>query len=100
LLEEDGRARGASETLGLRGIPAWSRSGDPMQYTKIPNIRYVRGLVRRILKSEVVARPYAINEIISYIKEEFEDGFIRFRETQSVIDNYYEVMVNFLRSLP
>jgi hypothetical protein len=100
LLEEDGRARGASETLGLRGIPAWSRIEYPMKYTKIANIRYVGGLVRRILKSGVIGRPYAIEEMISYIMEEFEDGFIRIRETQSVIDNYYRVMVNFLSSLP
>jgi hypothetical protein len=100
LLEEDGRARGASETLGLRGIPAWSRSGYFMKYTKIANIRYVRGLVWRILKSAVIAGPYAIDEMISYIMEEFEDGFIRIRETGIVLDSYYKVMVKFLDSLP
>jgi hypothetical protein len=71
-----------------------------MKYTKIANIRYVRGLVWRILKSAVIAGPYAIDEMISYIMEEFEDGFIRIRETGIVLDSYYKVMVKFLDSLP
>lgn len=100
LLEEDGRARGASETLGLRGIPAWSRRGYLMKYINVPTIRYVHGLIRRILKSEITAEPSAVDEMISYITEEFENGFIRIREAQAVIDRYYEVMVKFLSTLP
>lgn len=102
LLEEDGRGRGVSETIGLRGIRAWSRNGVDamMKRTKISNIRYARSLIRRALGPEVVAGLHAIEEMISSITEEFENGFIRFHEIGIVLDSYYKVMVNFLYSLP
>jgi hypothetical protein len=102
LLEEDGRGRGASETIGLRGIRAWSKNGYDalMNRIKISNIRYARSLVRRALGPVVVSGAHAIEEIISSITEEFENGFIRFREIGIVLDSYYHVMVNFLNSLP
>ena len=101
LMVEDGRGRGASEAIGLRGIQAWSRSAYEPLIAKLPSIRYVRGLANRILGTGVEARKGAVDEMIAYIKEELENGFSRFRGLDRTLDYYYaEALVPFLESLP
>jgi hypothetical protein len=101
LMEEEGRGRGASEALGLRGIQAWSRRAALSVITKTPDIRFVRGILHRLLGHEVTSRETAANEMLSIIAEELEDGFPRFKGLGERLDYYYaKMMLPFLNSLP
>jgi len=100
LLEEDGRGRGASEALGLHGIPAWSRSHFNLTTTKLTAnfIRFLRG---KGVAIEVHERKEAIEEAIEYLREEMTNGFARFRGLhETLLAYYHNSMGKFLDSLP
>ncbi len=101
LMEEDGRGRGASEALGLRGIPAYSRAiCDPL-VMKLPIGRRGRSFARRTLGAGLKPRGDAVEEIMAMVNEEEANGFSRFRGLHETMTQYYHrAMVPFLNSIP
>ncbi len=98
LLHEDGRGRGVSESLNLRGIDAFERTSmgylvDRLNYPKVSGaLREVFGIVR--------PNRYAIEILEDYINEELTNNFARFSGLDKVIDAHYDVMKNFIKNLP
>ena len=101
LLEEDGRGRGASEALGLRGVPAWSRAACDSLLAELPIGTRIRSIARKALKAGLKPRGDAVEEIMAMVKEEVANGFARFQGLHQAIAQYYrEAMVPFLNTLP
>ena len=99
LLEEDGRGRGFSEAIGLRGIPAYVRRPLSNFLDKRQFPRKMRGAFRR-LNWIAAPRRTAAEELQNFIKEELDSDFIRFRGLSQIFDGYYQIMKQFLQSLP
>jgi len=99
LLEEDGRGRGFSEAIGLRSIPAYVRRPLSSFLDKRQFPRKVRGAFRR-LNWIVVPRRTTAEELQNFVKEELDSDFIRFRGVSQIFDGYYQIMRQFLQSLP
>jgi len=101
LLEEDGRGRGASEALGFKGIPAWSRAPGDLMLAELPIGRHIRSVARKALRAGLRPRADAVEEALALIKEETSNGFSRFMCVRQVIDRTYrEQLVRFLNGLP
>jgi len=101
LLEEDGRSRGASEALGLRGVPAWSRAACDSLLAQLPIGTRIRSVARRALKLGLKPRGDAVEEITAMVKEEMGNNFTRFQGLHLVIAQYYhKALVPFLNTLP
>jgi len=86
LLQEDGRGLGLSKTFELSDISV--RDPTLSRIVTIPKIgRYFlnRG---------------AVQEIVGNVRAEFLNGFPRFRDTSKILDSYYGVMVDFIKTLP
>ncbi len=81
LLHEDGRGRGVSEALNVLGVDAF-RAGR-------------MGILRKIRPSK-----YAVEQVKTYLLSELENGFSRFAGFGKIIDEQYEIMKQFIRSLP
>lgn len=98
LLEEDGRGAGASQALGVRGVPAFRRD------------RAGRRLLGR-LRNRLVRRagadpgPYRVDAAAPaalgrLLREDLESGFARFARIGSTIDRHFARMQDLLRGLP
>jgi hypothetical protein len=98
LLHEDGRGRGVSESLNLRGIDAFERTSIGYM-TDMLNIPQIQGLSIKLLRG-VKPSNYAVEILNDYILEELENGFARFSGVDRVIDVHYEAMTNFINNLP
>jgi polysaccharide pyruvyl transferase WcaK-like protein len=99
LLEEDGRGRGASEALGLRGVAAWERPWPPSIVRRVSRWRLPARL-RQTLNAHR-ARAEAIDEVCNYVREEVSAGFPRLAGAAASIEHTYgAAMLPFLRSLP
>jgi len=98
LLHEDGRGRGASESLNVMGIDAFERTslGSIADKLNIPNIS--AGLKK--IFGVVTPSDAAVEVLEYYLLEELENDFARFSGVGRVIDSHYEVMTKFLKSLP
>jgi len=99
LIEEDGRGRGFSETVGLYGIPASAHTtlGNFLDKGHLPG--KLRGAFNRIGLVATSRRTVA-DELQDFISEELENGFLRFRGLGTVFKGYYRFMEQFLESLP
>jgi hypothetical protein len=83
LLEEDCRGRGASEALGVRGVRSW-------------RVRSRLGLRRGLAH-----RPEAVPEVLAFIEEELENGFVRVQQASRVIDLTFRAeMRPFIERMP
>ena len=101
LLEEDGRGRGASEALELRGVPAWSRAACDSLLAKLPIGKRMRFVARRVLNTGLKPSGDAIEEIMAMVQEEVSNEFSRFQHLPQTIARYYhETLVPFLNTLP
>ncbi len=98
LLHEDGRGRGVSEALNIKGIDAFERKG-PGLFAERINIPLISWGIKKIT-GEVRPRAKAPAEVEDYIKEEIENGFLRFNGLGLIIDNYYRRMKKFISELP
>ena len=98
LLHEDGRGRGASEALGVRGIDAFKPTASAGIANRLGNWKLV-GAFRRAFGA-VKANPRTLDILRGYLAEEVENGFARFSGVGKVIDAHYRVMNRFLSSLP
>lgn len=99
LMEEDGRGHGASESLGLLGVIAWSRTNGDMLLTHLPI--YANSLGRKIVKRSMKARNGAVEELMTFIQAELNSGFARFRGLHKTMEQYYySAMTPFLDTMP
>lgn len=93
LIEEDGRGRGANESLGSPRIPAWRRR---FMYDRMPEI-FKKALS---LKPVVSANPLVPRMVRDLLNEELENDFRRIKNTVNVIDDTYHEMKDFVESFP
>ncbi len=98
LVEEDGRGAGASQALGVRGVPAFRRA------------RLGRQLLRRLPgrlagRESAALGPYRVDAgapaaLDRLLREDLDTGFARFARLGSTIDRHFARMQDFLRGLP
>jgi hypothetical protein len=98
LIEEDGRGAGASQALGLRGVPAFRRDRFP---------RRIAGWAtgRRARREADAAGPYRVDAgapaaLARMLREDLDTGFARFARLGETIDRGFARMQDFLRGLP
>lgn len=90
LIEEDGRGRGANESLGLPRLPAWSRR---FMHEKIPS-KFLK------FKPFVSANKHIPRMVKHTLNEELENDFQRIQYTSERIDKYFENMEKFVNEFP
>jgi hypothetical protein len=96
LLHEDGRGVAASATLNLRGFDAFKRS--TAGRLPMPTPRLQRLVERRFRGvSQDAGLPDRVGEYVGYLKS---TSFAACAGTGAVIDAHFEVMKQFLQSLP
>ncbi len=98
LLHEDGRGRGLSMALDLPGVDAARRTRRGALAERLwppPLARGVRGLV-----GVARAHPDAAARLRTRLRHELRTGWQAYRSVPETIDARYEVMRDFLRSLP
>jgi len=101
LLEEDGRGRGASEALGLRGVPAWVRTASDCFLAELPIGTRLRPVTRRILKAGIKPCANAVKEVIAMVQEEIAYELPHFQGVHKTIAQYYyKALVPFLEAFP
>ena len=98
LIHEDGRGRGASEALGLPGIQGWERTLAGKVAAKVREPHFSTLLGARAL--DMRARKAATEELEIYIKDELESGFSSFKSLPQTIRSHYQIMVQFLETIP
>lgn len=94
LLWKDGRGRGFSQTLNLQDINALNSHFSPPRHRliRLTNILHLTGLIFLNRK--------AIDEVVFNLKKEINSNFSQFINIGELIDEYYQKMVKFLKSLP
>jgi hypothetical protein len=97
LLEEDGRGRGATETLGAPGIRAWSLTWSSSLARTASSAALARRLARRFPVK--TARPDAVGETLAVVRQEMETGFRRSATVPAVIDTTWPVMKAFIEQM-
>jgi hypothetical protein len=105
LLHEDGRGTGASESLGIRGIDAFQRSGlGTLAHeleTSGPLSRWPFKKVLRGLKfKQFHSAPSAAEAVRAQLELDLSSGFARYAGIASRLDSQFEVMNEFLARLP
>ncbi len=97
LLEEDGRGRGASETLRLPGVRAWELTWS----SKLARTLSSPGVARRLAKRFPVkaARQEAVAETIAAVRGELDSGFARNAEVPGRIDAMWPTMEAFVKTI-
>jgi len=98
LLHEDGRGRGFSETFSSKGIDAWKRVKIGTIFEGIHSSKLQRAIKRFGLY--IKPNKYAISILERYIREEIDNDFPQFRVLDRIIDQHYERMFDFVKSLP
>lgn len=98
LIEEDGRGRGANESLGLPRLPAWRRR---FTHEKLPS-KLRRYIPSRFLKSApfISANKYLPKMVKNTLNEELENDFNRIKNVSEKIDAYFKNMENFINDFP
>lgn len=98
LIEEDGRGRGFSETVGLPGIRAWRRTtlGRAAAALKDPRVSHI--LARR--HWDVRPDPDVPQAVRHFLSGELANGFAAYRELSGVFQQHHETMTRFLASIP
>jgi hypothetical protein len=98
LVEEDGRGAGASQALGIRGVPAFRRDG--------PGLRLLGRLSGRRTQRESDARgPYRVDPgapaaLERLLRADLDSGFARFARLGATLDRHFVRMQDFVRGLP
>ncbi|KGK98392.1 hypothetical protein LI82_11855 [Methanococcoides methylutens] len=98
LLHEDGRGRGVSESLNVRGIDAFERTSVGYIADRL-NVPKVSEALKTMFEN-IRPNSYAIEMLEDYITEELTTNFARFAGVDKVIDAHYDVMKKFIKSLP
>jgi hypothetical protein len=98
LLEEDGRGAGASQALGLRGVPAYRREAPGRRLWR----RLRDGLAAQAASD---AGPYRVDagapdSLGRQLREDLDTAFARFKQIGATIDRHLECMQELLRGLP
>ena len=94
LIEEDGRGAGASQALGVRGVPAFRREGA------------ARRTLRRLARREGGgAGAYRVDAgapaaVARLLREDLDGGFARYAGLGAAIDRHFARMREFLLGLP
>ncbi len=98
LLHEDGRGRGASMALELRGIDAFERT----VAGRVPKEALPKALGRwtRKLGPTYRADPSVDGQVHTRLRRDIETGFARYAGVGARIDAQLEVMRRFINSLP
>jgi len=98
LLHEDGRGRGLSMALGLPGIDAAVRT----RRSQLAERLWPPAVARAARKAAGMARahPEAARRLRTRLRHEERTGWSRYAGVAEVIDARFEVMRDFLRSLP
>jgi hypothetical protein len=97
LLEEDGRGRGATETLGAPGIRAWSLTWSSRLARGLSSGAVARRLARRFPVK--AARHEAIAEALATVRSEIASGFAGCAAVPARIDAMWPVMEAFVRRI-
>lgn len=103
LIEEDGRCSAASEALGLKGIKAWDNKISIALVSSSPLRRLspVGEMIRRMSLARFTVRAAAKLELLRFVREELDNGFVRFEGLSKMFERCYrESMIPFLKSLP
>jgi len=93
LIEEDGRGRGANESLGLPRLPAWNRR------VKISsNIKPFKKIINNLLF--IYTNKFIPEMVKNLLIEEVDNDFRRIQQSVKIIDSTYEDMKKFIESFP
>jgi len=93
LIEEDGRGRGANESLGLPRLPGWNRR------IKIVNKgKYLKKITNNSLF--ISSNKFIPDMVKNLLKEEMENDFRRIQQSVKIIDSTYEDMKEFVVNFP
>jgi len=98
LIHEDGRGKGVSDALNVKGIDAFERTIYNQIAEKI-SVPKLSGGINKIF-SEIIPNTNILELLEDYLTEEIENGFLRFSGVGKVIDSHYTIMKKFLKSLP
>jgi len=98
LLHEDGRGRGLSAAIGVPGIDAFVRNRRSQLTERLWPPPLARGA--RKLLGLARANPDAAPQLRGWLLHEIRSGWARYAKVGDTIDARYEVMRDFLRSLP
>jgi Polysaccharide pyruvyl transferase len=97
LINEDGRGRGFCDLLNHYGVNAY-KSESLANYSTFIQNRYLKKVINKTI-GYTRAKEDISYEVISYVKEEIENGFIRFQGIDKLIDKYYKNMEVFINSI-
>lgn len=101
LLEEDGRGRGASETLDLRGVRAWRRTPLSSVAPRMVSLPAADRLLRWVERVRLLPRERAVDECVGYVRLLLDTGFATFTGLGQMIDQWYgDAMRPFIKALP
>ncbi len=102
LLHEDGRGRGASDALELRGVDAFQRSRPGTVRQWLPShgaLSPARGWMAR-LGPDYVACPAALSHVRDLLQLDRKTGFARYAGVAARIDRHFGVMKQFMNAIP
>ena len=93
LIHEDGRGAGVDDALGVPGIDGWRLNCKPLKTS----------VTRRILGNISCCSECVVNDQVpelfqNLIEREYNHGFSSFYGLDKKLDNYYQTMVEFIRS--
>lgn len=95
LLWEDGRGKGASESLGTRDFSAVQK-WYPFHLHKL----ITELLFQFRVHNPLVINSKSIDNIINYLNEQQNNSFSAFKDIGKIIDNHFKIMQSFLSTLP
>jgi len=98
LLHEDGRGTALSYSLNLSGVDAFKRTFYGHATASWKSSILTR-IFNRLFKS-VTSDNDAITKLENCLRDETQNGFLRFSGVHNIIDSHFEIMKHFIKQLP